>query len=102
MMRFLAFLSAVAVVSLTLLIATEWKPFADFKCDPRALKKDMPRAEVIAVCGEPDSSNISEYPLYGKGPSEQAVYGRNLGGRNFNLYFEKGRLDAVQMFGVWP
>jgi Protein of unknown function (DUF2845) len=72
-------------------------------CDPATLRKGMPKAEVIEVCGEPaDQSRETWYPLSGDKRDEKVVlvYGSILSHtHNVNLYMRGGVLDSVQIYG---
>lgn len=80
-------------------------------CDPATqLRQGMKPAEVEALCGKPDNTSQYDadwYPLRGdtrENKDQRREFTWRYGSitsrtRNVNLYFRRGVLDSVQIFG---
>lgn len=105
----IAIFGMVGTVALYVITGPEAGPI--MTCDPATqLQKGMAPAQVRELCGEPKSSDETEvdwYPLRGDtrdNKESRRDYAWRYGSvmsrtRNVNLYFRRGVLDSVQIYG---
>ena len=77
------------------------------RCGTRLIVRDMVTAEVRRLCGEPESIEVEERPVFARGPHgtfrngsyrvERWLYPRRGGQFPAQLTFESGRLMRIEL-----
>jgi hypothetical protein len=93
-----------------LLIVSAYGPAAradSLRCGNRLIVVEMAMAEVRRLCGEPESIEVEERPIFARGPKgsirtgsyriERWLYPRRGGQFPAQLTFESGRLTRIEL-----